>query len=398
MKNSFTRILALAALVALQPVLAQDNHNHDHGHGEYRGARLAVSDAGTNFVHILDIDSSSVVGSFTVPGETGGTLTVTDSGQYAILAHGAANRVSIIHSGLTAENHGDHGHLLQGSPYVVATLNTGQRPTQLVPAGDKVVIFNEGEGSIAILDENLFGLSLNYDLIETDFPDHGAPLLIGDLVLAGYMSTGSVDVYDMDNNLIDSTGDCPGLHGAILVGDTGVFGCTDGVLLAELHGDHFHWNHVANPAGTPEGTRVGTFYGQYGDVAVGNFGAGLAFVDVVNGTMSTLDLPETLFGAAASGDHVAVLTSDGSVHLVHVREGHGHLEATVENVVSGNTDSGRPGITALGDRAFVTDPENSQIIVLHAGHEALEVEGTIAVPGNPSGIRALILDGDFGWH
>lgn len=398
-----TLLLTVSLAMTTGIVAAQDDeaHEHDHDHEaavEYRGARLVVSDALKNVVHVLDIDTGAVLGSFTVPGETGGGIAVTDSGQYAVVAHRDANRISVIHSGLTSEDHGDHAHLLQGSPYVLATMNVGRQPTHLVPAGQKMLVFNDADGTIAILDENLFGLSLNYGLIEAAMPDHGAPLLIGDYVLAGYVSNGNVDVFDSDNNLVDSFEGCPGLHGTVLVGDTGVFGCSDGVLLAELHGDHFHWNHVVNPAGSPEGARVGSFYGQLGNVAIGNLGAGLAFVDVEANSISTLELSDLLFGAAVTGDHVLALTADGNVSLVHIHGDHGHLEFTLDGVVASDTDSGRPAISVLGDRAFVTDPAGSRVLVLDVAHGTIELAGSISVPGNPSGIGVLMLDGNFDWH
>lgn len=400
-------ILTLGILTTFGMVAAQqdDSSTHDHGHEHahehgdgYRGARLVVADAGTNAVHVLDVDSAAVIGSFTVPGEGGGSIAVTDSGQYAIVAHRSANRISVIHSGLTSEDHGNHAHLLQGSPYVLATMNVGRQPTHLMPAGSNVLVFNDADGTIAILDENLFGLSLDYGLVEAAIPDHGAPLLIGEFVLAGYISTGSVDVFDADNNIVDSFEGCPGLHGAVLVGDTGVFGCSDGVLLAELHDDHFHWTHVANPAGSPEDARVGSFYGQYGNVAVGNFGSGLAFVDVEEGTFSTLELSASPFDAAVTGDAVVVATSDGDVSLVRVHGDHGHLDFTLEGVVSADVASGRPAVAVLGDRAFVTDPAGSQVQVLSIAGGSLEADGSISVPGNPSAIETLMLEGDFEWH
>lgn len=381
-----------------------DDHDHDHEHGhshdlDIEGARLIVSDAQSNVVRVLDAETGEVVGSFTVPGETGGTLAVTGSGQYAVVGHRDANRVSIIHSGLLSEDHGDHAHLLHTSPYVVATVNVGRQPTHLVTVDHRLLVFNDQDGSIAILDENFFGLSVAFDVIDVAQPDHGAPLLIGDFVLSGYYDTASVDAYDLSGNLLESAEGCPGLHGTVLVGDTGVFGCTDGVLLAELDGDHFHWHHVANPAGSPEGARVSTLYGSIGNLAIGNFGAGLALIDVSTETFATVELTAPLFGAVVTSGHVVALTTDGSLSLVHVHsDGSAEVEHSLAGVIPAGTDAGRPAIAAHGDYIFVTSPAAGEVVVVHIHDHELELEETFDVPGNPAGIRVLMIEGNFESH
>lgn len=395
--NLLKKLLLGALLLGSAAAAAQ--HDHDHGPADgQRGARLVLSDALTNTVRVLDIDTAQVIGTFTVPGETAGTPVVTDSGRYAVLAHRDASRVTIIHSGLTVEDHGDHAHLLQASPFVLATMNVGRQPSHLVPAGRELLVFNDADGSIAILDEDLFGLSLNHGLIETGQPDHGAPLLIGDYVAAGFLNSGTVEVYDRDGQLLDSTAGCPRLHGSSLVGTSAVFGCADGVLLAEAQGERFDWTHLHYPAGTPEGVRVGAFFGSAGSITVGNLGSSLLLVNVRAGSLSTIELPDTLLSAAVSDGQAVALSADGSVSLIDLSGRDGQLLFTLATVTAAETDAGRPGLAVLGERAFVTDPAAGAVHILEFADLTITLSGTISVPGNPSALGVLLPAGDFQWH
>ena len=403
------RIVASAAVLALAGAgmaqhAGQDEHMHDHAEAHAhesaagRGARLLVADTADNVVRVIDVDSGAVVGSFTVPGETGGNLIAAPGGQYGVVTHRDANRVSIIHSGLTAEDHGDHAHLIQRAPYVLATMNVGRQPTHLATGEGKVIIFNDQDGAIALLDEQLFGLTLGYDLMETATPDHGAALAVGDFVLAGFLDGARVDVFAADGSVVESQDGCPGLHGAIAVGETAVFGCSDGVLLGELHGDHFHWHHLPNPVGAAEDDRVGTFYGQVDGLAIGNLGSGLALIDVAGQAIAQVSLPAAPVSAAVAGDLVVALTEDGGLVLLEATGGQlGEIDV-IDGLVGYDPAAGRPDVTALGGSIFVTDPVAGSIHVLHAGHDGLELAGVIEVPGNPGPIAPLMVEGHFEWH
>lgn len=385
---STLRKLVVSGLLLGQVAAAQ----HDH----VEGARIAVSDGSTNVIRILAADSGAELGSFTVPGETGGSIAVSSSGGHVIATHREANRISIIHSGLLYEDHGDHGHLIQSTPYVVSTVNIGVQPSHVTVAGNEILVFNDGDGSIAILDENLFGLSLNYGFVDVAQPDHGAAQLLGDHLLAGLMNLARVDIHAPDGSLVTSIGECPGLHGSIATYDSALFGCSDGVLRIEFSDGDFSGSHMANPAGSPEGSRIGSFYGHVGDIAVGNFGSGLALIDTVTGYFNVLELPDPPLAAAVSSESVVALTADGSVHLLQVAEGEAGIIYTHEALINPDTTYGRPAIAVYGDRAWVSEPAAGNIVVLEIHGTELHVLDTFAVGGNPAGIGVLMLEGEFG--
>ena len=68
-------------------------------------------------------------------------------------------------------------------------------------------------------------------------------------------------------------GCCPALHGEAVRAGTATFGCTDGGLEVTVKGKTVTSRKIANPAGTPEGTRVGTVAAHDRSPApYGNFG------------------------------------------------------------------------------------------------------------------------------
>ncbi|QGG94322.1 hypothetical protein [Actinomarinicola tropica] len=55
----------------------------------------------------------------------------------------------------------------------------------------------------------------------------------------------------------------PTWYGELATHDAAVFGCTDGVLVLESHGDHWDATKIANPDGAPEDARTGSFVGGH---------------------------------------------------------------------------------------------------------------------------------------
>jgi hypothetical protein len=132
---------------------------------------------------------------------------------------------------LSLEDHGDHADLVQGAPHVLHALNVGREPTHYWAHGDEIVIFNDGDGTVALLDERSFGLSLDFAEVKAAQPDHGAAVVLGDTVLAGYYELGRVDAYSRDGELLETLGGCPGLTARPPWATLAAFGCEDGVLL-----------------------------------------------------------------------------------------------------------------------------------------------------------------------
>ncbi len=388
MRATARKVLLATLLIAPGAASAQ----HDHDHGTVEAVRVAVADGARNQIRIIDAATGDEAGSFTVPGETGGKLALSSSGTYLIAAHSDANRVSIIHSGLLYEDHGDHGHVLESAPHVVATLNVGRQPGNLTVAGDEILVFNAGDGSIAVLDENMFGLSLNHDYVDVAQPGSGVALSIGGFILAGLPDLARVDVHGPRGSLVESIGECPELSGAVAVGPVAFFNCQGSVLRIEVAENGISSSHSA----VSGADRIDRFYGHAGDIAAGSLGVGLAFVHARSGEVTTMSLPATPIAADVTGDMIAVLTTAGSLHLIRIAEEGPTIIHTVDDLMDPATTAGQPDLAVHGASIYVSEPAAGNLISLEVTGDEVHIRDVFAVGGNPADIEVLVVGGEVG--
>lgn len=367
------------------------DHDDHHGHSDVEGTRLLVADADGARLWVLDLVDGEVLASFGTPGL--GAVHQLPDPRLAVVTHRAEHRVTIVHSGLSEVDHGDHADLLQGNPYVLATLNVGRQPTHVFARGNDLAFFNDQDGTVAWLDTRLLGISLGYTEIQARQPDHGALAVVGDHMVVGLYETGEVDVYDRAGRSVAQFGGCPGLHGQGALGDAVVFGCSDGVLIVEaLAGGVFTASKVANPRGSAEGARVGTVVTDPdAEVLIGNFGAGFAIILPQERSFSTVSLPAAFVAGRFydEGEAFVLLSADGVLRSIDPLTGtelaHLHL---LHEVGSGGA---RPSLTVLGEYAYVSDPEHRAIIEIDL-HD-FEVSREIAVPFVPASLAVLAIPG-----
>lgn len=395
----------LAAFFGGQP----HDHDHDHDHGsdpgadhasghahmagsasELQGVRLLVGDVDAPRVVVLDAATGQVVGSFTTPG-IGAVQQMADT-QYAAVTHGAENRVTFIHSGLTTVDHGDHADLLLGQPYVLATINTGLKPAHFASNGHDVVIFNDGDGTVALLDARLIGASIDYDVVDGGQPDHGAAVTFGEHLAVGLITPGTVEVFGRSGASLARFEGCDRLHGQGTLNGRAVFGCTNGVLVVWQANGVFRAQLLPNPAGSPEGARVSTLVSRNAtDVLVGNFGEGFAVIDPVALTFSTYAAAGTQVGGVLfeDGTRFARLGSDGTVRVFDLASG-SELGA-LPVVPAVETGAPRPSITSYGELAFITNPVEKELMIVDL-HEVEEF-GHMHLSFAPNGVALFAIPG-----
>ena len=357
------------------------------------GMRLLVADADSRDVHVLELADGDVLASFSTPGEAG-RVYASPSGQFGFVVHRDENRVSLVHSGLTTVDHGDHADLVEGAPYIAATMNVGREPTHFFAHGNDVAFFNDEDGTVALLDQRLLGLSLDFTNLTTAQPDHGAPVVYGNYVLSGYYRLGRVDVYERSGELVQSIEGCPGLHGEALAGNVVAYGCDDGVLLIRANGGEFSSSKLPNPADTEEDVRVGTIAAHdEGPVMVGNFGEGVVIIDPAAESLTPVALGASTLGMAfADAETLVVLTADGQLHELTPASGEvvtsvqviDALDLQAEGVV-------RPGLAVQGGLIYVSDPAAQQV------HEVslsdLSVERSLELSFTPYSLAVLAIPG-----
>ena len=121
-------------------------------------------------------------------------------------------------------------------------------------------------------------------------------------------------VHDRRGQEIAAFGGCPVPQGQAVLGDVAAFGCSDGVLLVAAAGGGVFTSHkIAHPPGSPAGARVLTLAADAGGPLVaGDFGQGIALIDVVARSLSTVSLPSEPVGMRFVEDgEVLVVLTDG---------------------------------------------------------------------------------------
>lgn len=365
--------------------------DHDHDHGGVEGTRLLVTDADSANSYIIDLATGDVIATFTTPGEAGRAY-ASPSGQFGFILHRNENRVSLVHSGLTAVDHGDHMDLLLGSPYIAATMNVGRQPTHFFNYGNDIAIYNDQDGTIAVLDQRLLGVTLDYTEIVASAPDHGAPIVWEDFVLSGQLAPGHVEIYRRDGTLVDTVEGCPRLHGQTRTQTVMAFGCSDGVLLFTETDGEFTATKIDNPSPAPENARVGTLTSHDDSpVLIGNFGSGIAIIDPEAATITAVELPANpIVMTFVDGDSLLVLLTDGSLHDLEPTTG--EVRRSLQATAAFDADFGVRAVMSLqGEHVYITDPAAGQVHEVHL--DDFEVERTMDLGFTPFSIATLAIPG-----
>lgn len=359
--------------------------------------RLVVADAKSNVLTVLDTASGQPLAAFGTPGKLSGLYT-GPGGNYAYGVHRDADRLTVLHSGLGSVDHGDHTDLVRGAPHVLATLNVGQQPTHFFTHDDRVVIFNDKGGTVAIFGETLLGKTNDMQIVKVAQPDHGAPTVTGDVLLSGHLRLNRVDAYNLKTGALMKTLDvpCPGLHGEAVLGQTSYFGCTDGVLAVTVAGMDVSARKLPNPAGTPEGVRVGTVAAHpKSSTLYGNLGQGLARWTANDATLTAVRLPAAplKFSFAPDGQRLLVLTADGKLHALDARTGRVlKSAAVVQPADPADKAAVRPTLTVGPAHAYVTSPATGEVLEVALGE--LNVTRRLAVGGTPAMIAVTSATGE----
>lgn len=368
--------------------LAQHHHSSEHT------LRLIVSDGKTNVLNVVDAHDGNIVSSFGTPGRLSG-LETGPSGQYAYAIHRDDHRLTVLDSGLSTVSHGDHNDLQEKTPYILATLNTGRQPTHFLVSGDLINVFNDGDGTVAIFGEDLLGKTNDMNIIKVTKPDHGAPLLIGDVLLSGHLTLNRADAYDIKSGrLIKQLPTCTALHGGTVIGDTAFFGCKEGVQVLTVKGQDIQARMIPNPAGTPAGNRVGMFTHAETPFTFADFGKGVARLTPSSEALKVTALsgkPRT-FELSEDGKALVVFTNDGQLHKLSAVTGQVLKSVRLVNTFEEGEKAGiRPDMALAGDRVYVTSPETGEVLEVNLAD--LSVTRRIKVGGTPSFITVTHAEG-----
>lgn len=400
---TFARLALAAPVLAL--ALAgcgggsSDDDHHDHTDLESAG-RLALFDTGASEVKVLDLDDGTVLDSFALPGEAP-RLYASPDYRYGVIIQRGDDVVSFLDSGLYTEDHGDHLHDYAEPPTMLNLTLNDHRPTHYTLGEDHGIVFFDGSDGVASARVSLFsdsslGNGTVVANLERENNMHGVAKLVGDQLFVTYRDPAIVDTtlpaeverYTLAGDSFEFetryTEQCPRLHGAAANDHVLGFGCSDGVLVIDLHAADYAASKLANPDSLAADSRIGTLVGHHSvEPLVGIAGDQLFVIDAETPADPYQELTlgdgvgRVTQGFDGHGERFYVLGDDGQLRLFAPADGWA-LVATLAVLPPLTEDSATPAIvaSAADDRLFVLDPDRQRVIEIdsHDGDTANTLE------------------------
>ena len=323
--------------------------------------RLAVMSFESDTMSVMNIDDASLLDDFSMQ-FAGIRIAASADNRYAVLSARNFDSIEFLDGGLWREDHIDHLHDSKQAPSMSNFVLSGSRPTHMSAYNGKLAVFYDGDSEAGIpasvhvvSDDDIASDTTSPASLAYSVNMHGVAKPRGEFVLASIRrddvdSTSNtkilpdqVGVYHNHNSeleleqVLDVT--CPDLHGSAQNSEFVVFGCGDGVLVANEKNNLFDAQKINNIAAL-DGIRIGTLYGHKDSAAfVGiarSRATGMTTLLTINpqdNEMKVLDW-QSVDGAAPvaysysfDGKHFVILDNLGYLTLLAVenQDGQTHL-------------------------------------------------------------------------
>ena len=299
--------------------------------------RLALFDGDASELKVLNLDDSQVLASMAVTGEAP-RLYASPGNRYAVAIQRGDDLVSFLDSGLYTEDHGDHMHDYAETPSMLSLTLNDHKPTHFSAGESQAVVFFDGgeaaSSKVTVFSEATLGNGATTASLDLDNNMHGVGKFIDGHLFVTYRDSAitettlpaAVERYHLDNGSFEFeeryAEDCPRLHGAAANEHTLGFGCSDGVLVIDLHEAGHPASKLDNPEGLAEGSRIGTLVANHDvEALVGIAGDRLFAIHPESETevYHELDIGEgvgrLVQGFTTHGEVFYVLSDDGHLHL-----------------------------------------------------------------------------------
>ncbi len=382
-------LLPLLAVTALTPPGIADDH--------VSAWRLFVADHSSAEVTALDLVSGKTLATIPLAGPA--TLYTTEGAVFAV--QGSANQVSVIRSGISLDDHGDHGDIEISDPELVDAVMTGEKPAHFVEHGGKAAMFFDGSGLIELFSAEQWAHDgrIESQQLDSGTAHHGVAIPWGAYTLTSVADAENekkprlgLNVLDVDGAVVGDTHACPDLHGEATSGNLVIVGCGDGILIVSGSGEPqvIKLSYQDLPDG-----KATTFLGGVGmQYFLGNYGADkVVLIDPAEAEPYRLvDLPTRRVHFAVDPirpKFAYVFTEDGKLHQLDVLSGEiaQSLAVTEPYSMDGEWSLPRPRIAVAGDVVAVTDPNQGQVHLVDIA--SFTQTGTIPVAGAPYNIVAV---------
>ena len=360
--------------------------------------RLLIADAKSPAVRVLDLDSGTVLATYTLGGPA--RLHRGASGQYVYAVQGQSAQVAVIDTGIALDSHGDHADIKISKPRLLPVRLSGPKPSHFNRGGVLVVVFFDGDGSAqAIKEPDLVrGNTRQLRRIETGAGHHGVAKPVGSQIAISVPPDGqglpnAIELRGRDNKP-SQRADCPRMHGAGATSRFVGFGCANGVVIFEAKRDGVAARHIAYPEAVPAGRMIRNMAGATGfSFLAGDFGAdGMVVLDPAakDGDFRYVELPGRRMHFDLHpdpGDKLYVVLEDGTLLSINPLTGAIEARARVTDRYSMEQDVVRPRVTSAGSYAIVSNPAAGEIVILDA--QTLAERRRVKIEGVPFDVLAV---------
>ncbi|GLS34194.1 zinc transport system substrate-binding protein [Mesorhizobium albiziae] len=363
--------------------------------------RLFVSDHGAPVVHVLDAAGGKKIGTFSL--KSPASLYASDSGRTVFAVQRDGNLVSAIATGISVDDHGDHGDIEIEAPQRLDADIAGKKPVHFVDHHGDIALFFDDEGVARIASEKtvLDGLP-HIREVRTASPHHGVAIAFGEHMLVTEphpekpveeLPVG-IRVLDRSGARVGNLHECPDLHGEATSGRLTAIACAKGLLVAKSGKDSPQTDFLAYPDNLPNGKSTTLAGGRGLQYFLGNYGSSaVVLIDPeTEDAFRLIELPARRVHFAVDPvrpKFAYVFTEDGRLHQIDVLAGSitKSLALTEPYSMDGHWSDPRPRIAVAGDNILVTDPLKSTIRVVEAASFAKT--GDIPLDGKPFNIVAV---------
>ncbi len=363
--------------------------------------RLFVADQAEPIVRVLDSTSGATEEIFRLDGPA--SLATTGSGRVVFAVQRDAGLVSAISSGISIDDHGEHGDLRVEPAKLLDLRLTGQRPSHFVDHHGEIALFFDGDGAVKLIQERAV-LENKADVrhLALAAPHHGVAISFGDKVLATEPHPESPrDELPVGIKVIDSGGngpgplhECPDLHGEAASGSLVAIACKTGLLLVKAGTSGPEIVHLPYSSALPDGKSTTLVGGKGLQYFLGNYGPqAVVLIDPASkDAFRLIELPARRVHFAvdpARPRFAYIFTEDGQLHQLNVVTAkiEKSLALTEPYSMDGHWNLPRPRIAIAGDDIILTDPLKSRLLVVDA--TTFDKDREMAVEGKPYNVVAV---------
>ncbi|MGI6851108.1 zinc metallochaperone AztD [Mesorhizobium sp. 1B3] len=363
--------------------------------------RLFVADHAQPLVQAIDATTGKTLDRFEI--KSPARLYSSESGSTVFAVQRDADVVSVISSGISLSDHGDHGDITIEGPRLLSSEIAGKKPVHFFDRKGEIAIFLDGEGAARIVTEkSMIEGTPDIREVTAPSPHHGFAAAFGDHVLVTEPHRDKpADELPIGLRVLDEAGatvgelhECPDLHGAAASGNLVAVACSSGLLIVRSGAQGPSFNFLPYGKDLPEGKSTTLVGGKGLQYFLGNYRP-----DAVVLVEPESEQPFRLIELPTRRVHFAVdpirpkfayvFTEDGKLSRVDVVAGKiaGTLQLTDPYSMDGHWNDPRPRIAVAGDKIAVTDPLKGVIHLVDAATFARS--GEIAVEGKPYNVVAV---------